>query len=629
MITKATESKQLHGKRIDGKFRFVPALLVLGLLACALPLWPAPAAGIASPAAPPGRHVSGEILVGFRQGTTLAEIGQLNAAYRTTIVGAIPQIRVARVRIPAGADEGQVAAAYQRNPHVQYAELNYMATAVGIPSDPYLTREWGLLKVQTPQAWDVTTGSSTIIIAVLDTGIDSTHPDLSGKVSLSVNFSPSSTTSDLYGHGTHVAGIAAAAANNGVGIAGVGYNSTLMNVKVLGDDGTGSYSSLASGVVWATDRGAKVINMSLGGTSPSSTVEDAVNYAWSKGVVVIAAAGNNGSTSPFYPAYYTNTIAVAATDSNDQLVSFSNRGDWVDVGAPGVSIYSTVPTGSCPLCDSSGYRYASGTSMAAPHTAGLAGLVFTQVKDADGDGLLSDEVRACIQNNADNIGISSIGSGRINAYWAVQCPLGVPSPTPTATPTLTPPLPSPTISPSTGSVTGTVTDASSGAPIAGATVTAGSASTSTDASGAYTVTGLAQGSHTVTAAATGYSSTSDTVSVVAGQATREDLPLVRAPNKPIWVQGITFRVAGRNLQVGANVVSDSGAAAGASLRMQVTLTGGQSWTFSGTTDSYGKVSFTVRKAPKGTYAATVTSLTAAGYTWDTTKGVASATYTLK
>ena len=122
---------------------------------------------------------------------------------------------------------------------------------------------------------------------------------------------------DVYGHGTHVAGIAAAMTNNGIGVAGLGYTSTIMNVKVLGDTGSGAYSGIASGIIWAADNGAEIINMSLGGSSTSSTLEDAINYAWSKGVVVVAAAGNSGNTTPFYPAYYTNCIAVAATDAND------------------------------------------------------------------------------------------------------------------------------------------------------------------------------------------------------------------------------------------------------------------------------------------------------------------------
>ena len=432
MTTRATDPKQLRGERIHRKFRFALCLFVSGLLVWTLLAWTSPAAGMGSRPTP-GRHVSGEILVGFRQGTTLAEIGQLNAAHGASVIDAIPQIRVARVRTPAGSDEGQAAAAYQRNPHVQYAEPNYIVGAVNTPNDPYFTGgfQWALAKVQAPSAWDITTGSASVSVAILDTGVDLSHPDLQGKVVASVNFSDSGTVSDVNGHGTHVAGIVGAATNNSLGVAGLGYNTTLLNVKVMGDNGTGSFFSVAQGVVWAADHGARVINMSLGAEFGNATLEDAINYSWGKGVVVVGAAGNNGGSTPFYPAAYPNVIAVASTDMFDKLAPLSNYGDWVDVAAPGGNIYSTLPN--------SRYASLSGTSVASPHVAGLAALVFTRVADSDADGLLNDEVRACIENNADNIGIAGIGGGRINAYGAVRCSSSAPFPSPTPTAMSTPP----------------------------------------------------------------------------------------------------------------------------------------------------------------------------------------------
>ena len=687
MMTKTTLPKQLRGEPIHGKIRFALCLFVSGLLVWALLAWTSPAAGLASWPTP-GRHVSGEILVGFRQGTTLAEIGQLNAALRTTVVGAIPQIRVARVRIPAGADEGQVAAAYQRNPHVQYAELNYVATAVGTVNDPYYLNAtlWGLMKVQAPKAWDVTTGSPNVSIAILDTGVDLSHPDLQGKIVSSVNFSSSATASDMYGHGTHVAGIAAAATNNGVGVAGLGYNSSLMNVKVLGDDGSGSYAAVASGIVWAADHGARVINMSLGGTTASTTLESAVNYAWGKGAVVVAAAGNDASTTPPYPAAYSNAIAVAATNADDTLASFSNRGDWVDISAPGVSIYSTVPTGSCPLCASSGYRYASGTSMASPFVAGLAALVITRVTDANGSGAVNDEVRACIEASADVLTATGAGSGRINALNAVQCspgaalgsitgsvadaatgaPLAGATVTagsvtssvdatgryvlrglaqgtysvsatatghmPTSETVAVPPGQTATanfaLQPMTGGIQGVVRDVATGSPITKAEVSAGTTSSYTDSTGAYTLGGLAAGTYTVTANASGYVQDSQPAEVLAGQTVTLDLSLARAPapTEAMWVSAITFRTVGRNLRVGVNVMSSSGPVAGATVDLQVSC--GRTSSFRGTTDSTGSVAF-VQKAPTTSCSATVTGLAANGFAWDATKGVKSATYTPK
>src|SRR3989304_1482938 len=168
-----------------------------------------------------------------------------------------------------------------------------------------------------------------------------------------------------------------------------------MNVKVLDDSGSGYYSWIANGITWATDNGAKVINMSLGGSSGSSTLRDAVNYAAANGVVIAAAAGNSGNSSRTYPAYYSTVIAVAATDSNDARASWSSYGSWVDVAAPGGNIFSTFPHHPYQINKAPGYDFGSGTSMATPHVAGLAALVW-------GSGLCTTNtcVRAQIENNA-------------------------------------------------------------------------------------------------------------------------------------------------------------------------------------------------------------------------------------
>ena len=381
---------------------------------------------------PLGPHVRGELLVKFKPGTGNAEIAQLNAAHGARVIDVTPQLGVRRLQIPAGSDEEQVVAAYKRNRNVEYAEPNYLATVVAAPNDPYFTGgfQWDMAKIQASGAWDVTTGSPGISVAILDTGIDLSHPDLQGKVVASVNFSDSSTVSDLNGHGTHVAGIIGAATNNSTGIAGLGYNTSVMNVKVMGDNGTGSFFAVAQGVVWATDHGAIVVNMSLGAQFGNATLEDAIDYAWSKGVVIVAAAGNENSSTPFYPAAYQNVVAVASTDMFDKLAPSSDFGDWVDVAAPGGNIYSTLPNNR--------YASLSGTSVASPHVAGLAALVFTRATDSDADGLLNDEVRLCIEQNADNIGIEGIGGGRINALASVNCSLTPPAPSATPTPTAAP-----------------------------------------------------------------------------------------------------------------------------------------------------------------------------------------------
>ncbi|MBM4446915.1 MAG: peptidase S8 [Chloroflexi bacterium] len=288
--------------------------------------------------------------------------------------------------------------------------VSYRA-AVATSEGDYSGRQWAIPKIMAPQAWEIASGEASIVIAILDTGIDKEYEGLAGKVIAEVNFTDSPTTKDIYGHGTHIAGIIAAAANNGVGVTGVAYNCRLMNVKVADDQGRFYGSAAAKGITWAVEHGAKVINMSLVSTEPSPGLEKAIDYAWSQGAVVVAAAGNFVGTKVVYPAYYSNSIAVAATDSNDTVASWSSRGNWVDVAAPGVGIYSTLP----------GNRYdnKSGTSMAAAHVSGLTGLLFALGSDNNSNGFVNDEVRAAIEHGCDELDISAV-KWRINAFHAVN-----------------------------------------------------------------------------------------------------------------------------------------------------------------------------------------------------------------
>lgn len=329
----------------------------------------------------------------------------------------------------------------KRNLLVEYAEQDFIATKFETPNDPSFSSQWGLTKIQSPGAWDVTHGASNVDIAIIDTGINYTHPDLVAKISASVNCTvssscPSMNTTDPDGHGTHVAGIAGALTNNSIGVAGTAWEARLMSVKALDDFGSGYYSWIANAIYWATDNGAEVINMSLGGSSSSDTLRNAVDYAWNHGVVVVAAAGNSGRNRASYPAYYSNAIAVAATDQNDKKASFSNYGSWVDLAAPGVFILSTYH---------GGYDYLSGTSMSTPFASGLAALLKGQ-----NPGWNNSQIRNQIEQTADTI--SGTGSywthGRINACSAVGCDVGGGGSTPTNTPTpTTTNTPTPTVTP--------------------------------------------------------------------------------------------------------------------------------------------------------------------------------------
>ena len=275
------------------------------------------------------------------------------------------------------------------------------------PNDQYLDEQWALSHIQIPKLWQITTGNREILVAVLDTGIDQNHEDLRGKVVAEVNFTDSLTPAGVYGHGTHIAGIIAANSNNGIGIAGMAPASQLMNVKVADDKGRCQARAVAKGIIWAVNNGASVINISVELEQPSPELEGAINYAWNQGTVIVAAAGNEGSQSPVYPAYYENCIAVAAIKQDDNLAPLSNHGDWVDMAAPGFNIYSTLPDNS--------YGYKSGTSFAAAYVSGIAALLFDAVIDTNGNGRLNDEVRAAIEAGCQEIGIRGVGRGRIDA----------------------------------------------------------------------------------------------------------------------------------------------------------------------------------------------------------------------
>lgn len=347
------------------------------------------------------------IIVKFKKLTTQAQKNSLHQKENSKVISQNKKLGFDVIKVQGQTVE-QALKDYRNMANVEYAEPRQIAKAFWAPNDPlYTSDQYGPQKMQTPDAWDITRGSSSVVAAVVDTGVQADHPDLSGKVTAGYDFVDNdSDARDEQGHGTHVAGTIAAITNNGVGVAGVAPDVKIMPVRVLDANGSGTYDWVANGITYAADNGAKVINMSLGGSGGSAALQDAVNYAWNKGVVVVAAAGNSSTSSPSYPAYYTNCIAVAATDSNDQKASFSNYGSWVDVAAPGVNIMSTTLGG--------GYGKLSGTSMASPHAAGVAALLASQ-------NLSHTQVREKMEYNAD--AISGTGNywtyGRLNAYKAL------------------------------------------------------------------------------------------------------------------------------------------------------------------------------------------------------------------
>lgn len=337
--------------------------------------------------------------------------GKLNArgaTQRSEIRGIAARV----IRAPKASAEllkGELA----RDANIEYVEPDFIAQALGTSNDPYFVQgsQWHLSKIQAPTAWDTTTGSSTQVVAVIDSGVRASHPDLVGKVLLGYDFvANDNDANDENGHGTGVAGTLSPGSNNQIGVCGVAWSNPILPVRVLDANGSGSYSAIANGIIYAADRGAKVINLSLGGTASSRALQDAVNYAWNKQCVLVAAAGNNGSNVAFYPAACTNVVAVSATNASDTRPTWSNFGSYVDVSAPGVDILSVY--------GSDQYAAWNGTSFSSPVASGVVALMA-----AANSTLTNVQLVDLLIKNSDDIGALGkdvyYGSGRVNANRAV------------------------------------------------------------------------------------------------------------------------------------------------------------------------------------------------------------------
>jgi len=397
--------------------------------------------------------VADEILVKFKPGVKIETIDKSNKKLEGQIKKKIEKIDVHCIKIPPHKTVLEMIEKYKKDPNVEYAEPNYIRKAYILPNDQDCTesKQWGIFKIEAPQAWETETGSSNIIIAIVDSGVDYTHLDLNNYIWL--NDDPVDTIDndgngkiddylgwdfvgpdwqtpaedndpmDVKNHGTLCAGIASAETNNTIGIAGVSWNSKIMVVRVLDNVGYSDDSIIASGIVYAADEGANIINLSLGGAGSSITLEDAVDYAYNEGCLLVAASGNSNSSSVDYPAAYDNVVAVGATNKNDERCDVSdwgydlegnprgsNYGEELDVVAPGDNIHSTLLGG--------GYGDDSGTSMATPFVAGLAALIWSH-----NPSLTNSDVRDIIRSCADDIPPGGwdkyTGYGRINAEEAL------------------------------------------------------------------------------------------------------------------------------------------------------------------------------------------------------------------
>ncbi len=387
------------------------------------------------------RFAEDRVLVTFRPGFSARSVGPTLKAYGAETIASVPRAGFHVVAVPKGVSAPELISALNRNPDVSNARPDPVTRISVRPNDRYFSNQYALSNsgqvlddlpdqpqgtagadINATGAWDQTKGDSGVIIAVLDTGVDLDHPDIRNKlVSRGKDFiNGDNDASDDHWHGTHVAGIAAAETNNELGIAGVGWNCTVLPGKIISASGEGDYGALILALYWAVDQGARVINLSLGGEERDDDLLAALKYAYDNNVVIVAAAGNEAGPVLYPAAYDQYCLAVAATDYADNRASFSNLGPEIDVAAPGVDVLSLYPTWDTPD-GFAPYVYAGGTSMATPHVAGLAALL-KSLKP----WLTAGEIMNIIRYSADDVNATAfpgrddeLGYGRINAERAL------------------------------------------------------------------------------------------------------------------------------------------------------------------------------------------------------------------
>lgn len=474
-----------------------------------------------------------DVLIGFRGGANAEDVAlvqavgaQVKFVYRIipAIAASVPEAALAGLaldrRVTVIEQDGIVFA------------IDHTTTA----GSAELDNTWGVKHIGSGAVHSGGNSGTGVKVAVIDSGIDYTHPDLSANYAGGYDFvNNDSDPMDDNGHGTHVAGTVAAVAD-AAGVIGVAPGAALYAVKVLSADGSGAWSGVIAGLDWCVQNGIQISNNSYGsGSDPGSLVQAAFDNAAAAGLLNVAAAGNSGTppgkgNNVGYPARYDSVVAVAATDQNDKRASFSSTGDTVELAAPGVNINSTLLGG--------GYGTASGTSMASPHVAGVAALVIgSGITDSNSNGRINDEVRLVLQNTADDLGDAGLDTQY--GFGLVDADEAAPAPT------------------TAGTIAGTVTDASTGLPLAGASVgTDTGQTTTTAADGTYSISNVPTGTRSVTASASGYQSETQSVSVLDGQSSTADFAL-----NPIPVGSVAGTVVDSSTSAaisGATVTLDTG-----------------------------------------------------------------------
>ena len=492
-------------------------IIALSIFSCLSVAW----AGRSFHEKPGEDTVPSEIVVRIKAGAGINSI--VSRLLPGGSIRSLGKLNLHVITLPPGSLKDTVIDLLAADPLVEYAQPNHVRRTFLQPAnDPNLSSQWALQTVQAAQAWGLipnqyltsaTAATGRVIVAILDTGVDCTHPDFANAGGSSTNSalggqllfsssvalvattksSPACAWQDDHGHGTHVAGTVAAATNNGAGVASLAYPVQLIVMKVLNSQGSGSDSTIASAITMAADAGAQVISMSLGGAGYSQTLQDAIAYAWQRNVLVVAAAGNSNSNTLTFPAAAQFAMGVAATDSGNAKASFSNFGPSVDIAAPGVSILSTVPTYQNAL-GGLNYQTLSGTSMATPHVSALGGLIAV-ASPGTSAAAIGERIQQSAGSSIGNGGWDqNVGYGIISAFNAI----------------------SGTLRPSTvGGMVGQIVD-SSGLPASGAVVLLNGQLQTTAADGLYRFSNISAGNYSATVSLAGSASQNLTVTIPAG-----------------------------------------------------------------------------------------------------------------
>jgi subtilisin family serine protease len=435
--------------------------------------------------------VGDELLIGFRSGVSEANAEAVYRAHGADKIEKLRAVNIHRVRVNPAAAEA-LARVLVRHGAVTFVEPNHWVAPAFVPNDSSYSAQWHLPKISAPAAWDITEGTPGIVIGILDSGVDPAHPDLAPKLVAGYNFYDNNAdTTDVFGHGTLVAGTAAALGNNTIGVTGVGILNRVMPIRVAATNGYATWSAIVNGLTWGVDHGARVMNLSFAGIAASASVTTAAQYVTGKGGIVVAAAGNCGC----WDATMENPsiVSVSATDPSDNLASWSSQGNYVDVSAPGVGIMTTARGG--------GYASVSGTSFSSPMTAGVIALMLSV-----NPGLSPQTAAGLLRTSSDDRGVAGydpqFGAGRVNAYRAVAAALAAVT-SDTVSPVVSISSPS-----SGGTVGGTITvsvGASDNTGVARVDLYVDGALSASDAASpfaaSWNTTTLANGSHTLVARA--------------------------------------------------------------------------------------------------------------------------------